>query len=100
MPGTPAHRLARAIRATGRLDAGALQASLDALVTRHETLRTTFASVDGEPAQVIGPAVSVPLPVEDLSGLPEAEREAEARLPLPARPARSWGRTSRTTRCR
>ena len=44
------------IQLTGMLDRGALQRALDLLVARHETLRTTFTDVDGEPAQEIAPA--------------------------------------------
>ncbi|MCA1603334.1 MAG: condensation domain-containing protein, partial [Acidobacteria bacterium] len=49
------------------------------MAARHESLRTSFTVVDGSPVQVIAPTLSVELPVIDLSGLPEAEREAEAR---------------------
>ncbi|MDH5363353.1 MAG: condensation domain-containing protein, partial [Aigarchaeota archaeon] len=33
----------------GSLDVGALERSLNEIVRRHESLRTTFATVDGEP---------------------------------------------------
>ena len=46
------------------------------IVRRHETLRTVFAEVDGSPVQVIAPFDGFVLPVEDLSGLSEADREA------------------------
>src|SRR5688500_11889079 len=42
-PGSPAYNMPYALRLRGVLDGGALRASLDALVRRHETLRTTFA---------------------------------------------------------
>ena len=58
---------------------GALQKCLDALVARHETLRTTFRS-DGEGAvQVIGAPEPVKLAVVDLTGHRQGEREEEAR---------------------
>ena len=60
------------------LDVGALEQSLNALVQRHEVLRTSFVAVDGQPMQVIAPALKLPLPLVDLSALPNAEREAEA----------------------
>ena len=41
---------------TGRLSQEGLQAALDALALRHETLRTTFKEVDGELCQKIHPA--------------------------------------------
>src|SRR5215213_7151460 len=74
-PEDTSYNIHRAIRVKGSLDAGALQKALGAIVARQEALRTTFAVVDGSPLQVISPALEVPLPVEDLSSLPGAERE-------------------------
>jgi len=51
-----AYHLPLALRLTGSLDKAALQATLDRLVARHETLRTRFELVDGEPVQKIAPA--------------------------------------------
>src|SRR5207247_369227 len=45
---------------------------------RHEVLRTTFATVTGQPIQVIGEPQPVPLPVIDLQALPDEDREMEA----------------------
>ena len=47
------------------------------MVQRHEVLRTTFATVEGRPVQVIAPSLTVPLPIVDLSDFPEDEREAQ-----------------------
>jgi hypothetical protein len=41
------------MRFRGSLDQAALQNALDALVQRHETLRTVFIAVGGEPIQEI-----------------------------------------------
>lgn len=43
------------LRLRGPLDHGALRAALDRLVARHESLRTTFATVDGAPSLRIAP---------------------------------------------
>ncbi|NJC74304.1 amino acid adenylation domain-containing protein, partial [Planosporangium thailandense] len=67
------------LRLRGALDVAALRAALTALVARHETLRTTFDSVDGRAVQRVHPAADVPLPVLDLSELPEVVCEAELR---------------------
>ncbi|WP_328928131.1 non-ribosomal peptide synthase/polyketide synthase [Streptomyces sp. NBC_00190] len=55
----------RAVRLGGRLDAEALRAALQTLVARHESLRTTFDTVDGQGVQVIHPPAPVRLPVLD-----------------------------------
>jgi amino acid adenylation domain-containing protein len=67
-----------ALRLRGALDVDALGRALDALVERHEALRTVFPLRDGGPVQVILPPPRVPLPVDDLSAGTEAEREREA----------------------
>jgi amino acid adenylation domain-containing protein len=56
----------------------ALERSINEIVRRHESLRTAFKAVDGEPMQVVVPKLHVGLPVTDLGHLPEAEREDEA----------------------
>ena len=60
------------------LEADLLQRSLNEIVRRHESLRTTFQVMDGEPVQVIAPQLTVPLPVTDLRHLERAEAEANA----------------------
>jgi hypothetical protein len=52
--------------------------SINEIVRRHETLRTCFSSVDGEPVQVVASFLTIPLPVSDLRQLDEAEREKRA----------------------
>ncbi len=76
-PGSAAYNMAGALRLRGPLDAAALRAGLDALVERHETLRTTFAERDGEPVQVIREPAPVALSMLDLRGVADPLREAE-----------------------
>ncbi|HEX6036828.1 non-ribosomal peptide synthetase, partial [Longimicrobium sp.] len=78
-PGGAAYNVPRAVRLSGALDVSALERALTEIVRRHETLRTRFPSVGGEPAQVIETAAPMGIAVEDLSHLPADEREAEAR---------------------
>ena len=75
-PGTAIYAIPAALRLTGPLDVAALEGALNAVVARHEALRTTFAAAEGRPEQVVAPALAVPLPVADLSALPPAAREA------------------------
>ncbi len=77
-PGSPFYNVPKAVRMSGALNVEALQRTLEALVARHESLRTTFASVESRTVQVITPSLSLGLPVVDLSDQPESEREAEA----------------------
>ncbi|HEX2202233.1 MAG TPA: amino acid adenylation domain-containing protein, partial [Longimicrobium sp.] len=78
-PDSPFYNISDAIRLRRALDPAVLERAFDALVERHEALRTTIGLVDGEPVQVIGPAGAFRLAFDDLSALPEAEREAEAK---------------------
>ena len=66
-----------AVRLKGQLNVAALKLSLNEIVKRHESLRTTFTTVDGRPVQVIAPHLTMALPILDLRELPETEREAE-----------------------
>jgi amino acid adenylation domain-containing protein/FkbM family methyltransferase len=77
-PGSPFYILFTPLRLRGALDVVALARSLNAIVRRHEALRTTFVALDGRPIQIIASALSVPLPLVDLQHLPAHEREAEA----------------------
>jgi amino acid adenylation domain-containing protein len=75
-PQGTAYTVPATVRLTGALDRAALGAGLEALVRRHEALRTTFVAVDGEPAQLVGPPGPVPVPFVDLGDLPEPGRSA------------------------
>src|SRR5918911_5778015 len=66
-----------AVRLMGHLDVTALEASLSEIVRRHEVLRTSFTTTDGEPVQVIHEAQAVCLPLVSLCELRADERERE-----------------------
>jgi amino acid adenylation domain-containing protein len=76
-PESAAYNAPSAFRLRGPLDADCLHESLDALVKRHESLRTTFRTIGGAPAQRIAPSAALPRTTLDLSARPEAERETE-----------------------
>ncbi|HEX2079328.1 MAG TPA: condensation domain-containing protein, partial [Longimicrobium sp.] len=78
-PGSAVYNIPVAWRLGGALDEAALERALGEIVRRHEALRTVFAEADGSPVQVVAPFGGFALPVEDLSGLREADREAAVR---------------------
>jgi hypothetical protein len=78
-PGSPAYLIPGALCVDGEIKVQALERSFQELIHRHESLRTTFEERDGQPVQVIHPAGPFTLPVIDLQGLAEQEREQQAR---------------------
>ncbi|HEY9877512.1 MAG TPA: amino acid adenylation domain-containing protein [Leptolyngbyaceae cyanobacterium] len=77
-PDSPAYNIPAAFRLTGLLNVTALSQSLSEIVQRHEVLRTTFPSVDGQPKQVISLDTALTLPVIDLRELPPDQGLSEA----------------------
>jgi amino acid adenylation domain-containing protein len=78
-PGTGAYNLPYHMRIRGALDVGAMVRAVDALVERHEPLRTSFAGQGDEPVQVVHPFTPGVTKVIDLRHLPRGEAEAEAK---------------------
>jgi len=76
--GSPLYNEPVTVRKIGSLDAAVLERSLNEIIRRHEAWRTTFTTVDGQAIQVVHPALNIPLPVADLTHLPEDAREQEA----------------------
>ncbi|MET0398243.1 MAG: non-ribosomal peptide synthase/polyketide synthase, partial [Longimicrobiaceae bacterium] len=76
-PGNPAYHIPSPMTLRGELDVRALRRTLAEIVRRHESLRTVFDEVEGEPAQVVRPAAPVPLPVVELRGVDEEARARE-----------------------
>ncbi len=86
-PGNPAYNIPVAVALRGRIQVEALRRSLEAIVSRHEALRTTFPTIQGEPAQVIGPPQPFTLPVYEVTATPAADpiyelAQAEAQMPF------------------
>jgi amino acid adenylation domain-containing protein/non-ribosomal peptide synthase protein (TIGR01720 family) len=75
-PASVAYNVAAAIHLTGDLDVPRLVQSLEAVVARHEALRTTFGDQDGRPVQRIAPPGPVRIPRVDLSALAVPHEEA------------------------
>lgn len=78
-PNSSTYNELAAVRLTGSLNVVALEKSFNDVIRRHEILRTTFTTVEGQPIQVIAPALTLTLPIIDLRDVPETSRDAEAR---------------------
>ncbi|MFQ5421299.1 MAG: condensation domain-containing protein, partial [Anaerolineae bacterium] len=89
-PGNLFYNLISAVRLTGVLDREALQQSLQEMVRRHESLRTTFITENGRPRQLISSTRTIPVVLDDFTHLPDSERmekgmalvDAEAKRPF------------------
>lgn len=77
-PNSALYNISTGLRLTGELNSQALEDALNEIVRRHESLRTTFPSVEGTPVQQINPPSSVPFQIVDLTSVPTPSREAEA----------------------
>src|SRR5262249_11993509 len=75
----PAYNIYTASRLLGPLDLPAMERAVNEIVKRHEILRTTFATIEGEPVMVISPQLTVSLPLEDISENCEDNRLNDAR---------------------
>uniref|UniRef100_UPI00130EE348 non-ribosomal peptide synthetase n=1 Tax=Pseudomonas fluorescens TaxID=294 RepID=UPI00130EE348 len=74
-PHSTAYHTPLAVRLQGELDRQALQRALDALLARHESLRTTFVQRDDQLCQQVQPATSVDLQWTELPGASEPQLE-------------------------
>ncbi|MEU4805248.1 non-ribosomal peptide synthase/polyketide synthase [Actinosynnema sp. NPDC023587] len=80
-PGDTEYNSALALRLGGVPDLPRLTGALRGLVDRHESLRTTFAEVDGQPVQVVHDDLRLEVPVVDVDDLAGALR-AEVERPF------------------
>ena len=74
-PDSPAYNVGGMARLRGVLDVGRFEAALQALIMRHETLRTTFPSVDGVACQKVSAQTGVRMDWQDFSALDEPQRQ-------------------------
>ena len=84
-PGDASGTVSRAIKITGLLKSDLIRQALQAVIDRHESLRTTCATNqldsvrDSKPSQLIAANRPVKVPVVDLSHEPVNQRETKAR---------------------
>ncbi|MDQ6781856.1 MAG: amino acid adenylation domain-containing protein [Actinomycetota bacterium] len=72
------------LRLAGPVNPEALRLALQALVERHESLRTSFAVLEGRPVQSVAASVPVELGVTDLSATTPAALDDELRRRIAA----------------
>ncbi|MGI0483800.1 amino acid adenylation domain-containing protein [Pantanalinema rosaneae CENA516] len=84
VPNHPFYNVPEAIRLRGELDVMALEQSLQAIVQRHEILRTNFTLREGQPVQVIQSIADISLSIVDVSTAQEPESEAGKRMVIEA----------------
>lgn len=77
-PDNPFYNVSAAIQLTGNLNLSALEKSFNEIVRRHETLRTTFALLEGQVVQVISPELTLAVKAIALQHLPPPQRDQEA----------------------
>src|ERR1700686_3616293 len=77
-PELPLYNEPVTIHYSGELNVAALENSFNEILRRHEAWRTCFTVVEGQPVQEVRPHLSISLPVLDLRGLPNEQRETAA----------------------
>ncbi|WP_369987355.1 non-ribosomal peptide synthetase [Pseudomonas xanthosomatis] len=76
-PDSPAYNVGGMARFKGALHVDAFERALQALLVRHETLRTTFPSIDGKPYQCVADDANLQLHWHDFSALPAEVRQQQ-----------------------
>ena len=77
-PASPFYNVSRTIRLNGNLRIDLLERALNAIVARHEVLRTRFATEGGNLVQIIAADADLSLNVIDLTDVPEDQKEDAA----------------------
>ncbi len=77
-PNNFAYNVPWMIQCDGILNVLALRQTLQTIVDRHESLRTTFSATDGTPVQVVAETHPLSIKTIDLTVHPPADRQAKA----------------------
>lgn len=78
-PGNYIYNESVVVRLLGKIHIAVLERSLNEIIRRHESLRTTFTMVEGRPMQVIGLPWTINLERSNLLELTGTEQEAKIR---------------------
>jgi non-ribosomal peptide synthetase component F/thioesterase domain-containing protein len=79
-PSNPTFHIPVTLQLAGKLSVPLLEKSFKLLISRHETLRTTFSEIDGELRQIITDDSPFALEKITLEGLGEEERASRVKL--------------------
>ena len=79
MPGAAVFNVPLAVRLAQPVDVQILENCINEIIRRHEALRTTFTTRNGQPVPVIAGQLKITVQVFDLAGLNNQEFEAQAR---------------------
>ncbi|AFZ33307.1 non-ribosomal peptide synthetase (plasmid) [Gloeocapsa sp. PCC 7428] len=76
-PGSSTYHIPCAVRLTGSLDIQVLTQVFNAIIDRHEILRTNFKTIDGQPTQAIASSRTLAINQINLCGLSPAEQQTQ-----------------------
>ena len=76
-PGNPFYNIPLAIPIAAYLNIPVLERALNTIIQRHETLRTVFDEIDGEPVQIVRETMPLRVDLIDLSRVDLHERESK-----------------------
>jgi len=77
-PGNASLNIAVRWRLEGDVPLAAVEHTFRLIIARHETLRTSFEQIDGNPVQIVASRVSFSVPLVDLTSLTEQQALAES----------------------
>ncbi len=78
-PGSPYYNIPMAVRLKGSLNVPVLDRVINEIIQRHESLRTTFATLGEKPVQIIHPTMKLPVLVTDLSILTKEQQALDSK---------------------
>ncbi len=78
-PGQPFNNIPAAVRVKGAINRSALEKSVNEIVRRHESFRTSFMKLRGRPVAVVQPSQQITVAVVQLTAQSAAEQAAQLR---------------------
>lgn len=92
-PDSAVYNVPLAVRLSSPINPGLLKRSINEIARRHDALRTTFSTVEGQPVPIISSELNVELSTIDLASDAEHERETRAHALLSQEAARPFDLT-------